>query len=139
MVELSNTKPTLEVACGIILRDKRVFAAQRSYGDYAGYWEFPGGKREAGESWEEAIRREIREELWVGLDTVEPFYAYDHEYPKFKAVLKFFLCTTREEIATHSDHTEGRWLTADELFDYRWLDGDDVVLKHLQKTVLAQT
>jgi 8-oxo-dGTP diphosphatase len=129
-------KPFHKVCCAIILRDKKVLAGRRSYGDYAGYWEFPGGKLEPGESWEEATRREVREELWVELDSVEPFYEYTFEYPKFKAELRFFLCTTTAQVEAHGDHSQLRWLSADELFDYRWLEGDDEVLRKLQDTVL---
>ena len=121
---------TIEVVAAIIMKDGKVFATQRGYGDYKDWWEFPGGKIEPGETPEEALVREIREELhaeirvgWL-LDTVE------YDYPKFHMVMRCYLCELISEEIELVEHEAARWLDAGSAWTVKWLPSDiDVVEK----------
>jgi 8-oxo-dGTP diphosphatase len=123
------------------VRDGRALAARRAYGDYAGWWEFPGGKVEPGESWDCALRREIREELCIELADAEPFYDFTYDYPQFTAVLRFWLCVVAPDtdFSCHPDHDELRWLAPNNLYSVNWLPGDDGVLEKLRHTLSGVT
>ncbi|MDR1775292.1 MAG: NUDIX domain-containing protein [Actinomycetes bacterium] len=126
--------PHIRIAAAIIRRpDGAVLGGCRAYGEYAGWWEFPGGKLEPDESWEDACRREVAEELGgIRLTSLEHFYDFQFDYPKFRAIIQFFLCTTDEEITEHPDHSEIRWLAPDQLDSVNWLDGDDGILNKIR-------
>lgn len=121
-----STIRTIEVAASICVRDGRVFAAQRGgLGELAYRWEFPGGKLEPGESPEQALIREISEELQVDIRIIEPITVVDHAYRTFSIRLYGFLCTLAPEVDfTLSEHVDCRWLSADELESVDWSDAD---------------
>ena len=83
---------TIEVVAAIIVHDGKILATQRGYGDYAGGWEFPGGKREPGEQPEEALRREIREELDAEIEVGRHLVTVSYEYPEFFLHMQCFVC-----------------------------------------------
>ena len=123
----------IEVVAAIILNDGQVFATQRGYGQWKGWWEFPGGKIEAGETPQTALVREIREELdaeiSVGglLDTVE------WDYPDFHLTMNCYLCTLLSESMHLNEHEAAAWLTADTIRSVNWLPADVVLLDKIEK------
>ena len=115
-----------------VLRDgDKVFATQRGYGDYKDKWEFPGGKIEPGETPEEAIIREIKEELDVDI-TVDSFLCtVEYDYPEFHLTMHCFLCSILDGTLTLIEHEAAKWLGPDELWSVDWLPADVKVVKSL--------
>ena len=117
--------PEIPVAAAIICREGRVLAAHRATSATGPGWEFPGGKLGAGETSEEALRREVREELGLGLSTAWLLDTVRHDYPTFRLVMDCFVCMPlpgAEPVAT--EHDELRWLAREELLDVAWLEAD---------------
>lgn len=125
---------TVNVVAGAIVSAGRLFATQRGYGDWAGWWEFPGGKIEPGEAPEEALRRELREELALEVRVGEEVARVEYDYPKFHLSMRLYLCTPEGE-PTLREHSAARWLSKEELESVRWLPADKDVI-HLIHTLL---
>ena len=124
----------IEVVAAII-RDSqnRIFATQRGGGDWKDWWEFPGGKIEPGETPQQALRREIREELDTEITVGELLHTVEWDYPKFHLTMHCFLCTVERGSLTLLEHEAARWLAPDEFDSVQWLPADwEVidVLKH---------
>lgn len=118
----------IEVASAVIHKDGRVFATQRGYGDQKDRWEFPGGKIEAGESPQDALVREIQEEL-DSLIQVETFLGtVEMDYPAFHLVMHCYLCALISGMPTLKEHENARWLDAQTLQAPDWLPADRVLL-----------
>ena len=124
---------TIEVVAAVILRDGRVFATQRGYGDFKDYWEFPGGKMEKGESREDALKREIREELEADISVDSFIDTVEYDYPKFHLILHCFLCSLKTKKVHLLEHESSRWLSADELDSVDWLPADLSVIGQIKK------
>ncbi|TAH73858.1 MAG: 8-oxo-dGTP diphosphatase MutT [Anaerolineaceae bacterium] len=124
---------TIEVVAAIIKHEDKIFATQRGYGDFKGFWEFPGGKMEFGETPQEALIREIKEELNIDilvgvlLDTVE------YDYPKFHLTMHCFICTFQSGELILNEHEAARWLTKDTLNSVDWLPADITLIDKLKK------
>ena len=118
----------IEVVAAIIRRDDRIFATQRGYGEFKDWWEFPGGKMEPGESPEEALAREIREELDAEISVDKFLSTIDWDYPSFHLTLHCYLCSLLSEALHLNEHEAARWLGADELSSVQWLPADYAVL-----------
>lgn len=123
----------IEVVAAIIRREDRIFATQRGYGDWKDWWEFPGGKMEAGETPEEALRREIREELSTDISVDELLCTVDYDYPKFHLTMHCFLCSLLSEALHLNEHEAARWLSEDELDCVQWLPADQEVIRLLKR------
>ncbi len=123
----------IEVVAAIIRREERIFATQRGYGDWKDWWEFPGGKMEAGETPEEALRREIREELSTEISVDELLCTVDYDYPKFHLTMHCFLCSLLSEALHLNEHEAARWLSEDELDSVQWLPADQEVIRLLKR------
>ena len=123
---------TVNVVAGAIVSAGRLFATQRGYGDWVGWWEFPGGKIEPGEAPEEALRRELREELALEVRVGEEVARVEYDYPKFHLSMRLFLCTPEGE-PTLREHSAARWLSKDELEAVRWLPADIEAVDTLKK------
>lgn len=123
---------TVNVVAGAIVSAGRLFATQRGYGDWAGWWEFPGGKIEPGEAPEEALRRELREELALEVRVGEEVARVEYDYPKFHLSMRLFLCIPEGE-PTLREHSAARWLSKDELEAVRWLPADIEAVDTLKK------
>jgi len=95
---------TIEVVAAIIIRDDQVFATQRGYGEWKGWWEFPGGKMEAGESPQEALKREIREELDAEITVGPLIETVEWDYPAFHLTMHCFVCTLLSEDMHLNEH-----------------------------------
>ena len=114
----------IEVVAAIIRKDNKIFATQRGYGEWKDWWEFPGGKMEAGEFPEEALKREIREELSTDISVDDLLCTVEYDYPKFHLTLHCYLCSLLAETLRLNEHESARWLTKDELDTVRWLPAD---------------
>ncbi|HEU4684092.1 MAG TPA: 8-oxo-dGTP diphosphatase MutT [Nitrospira sp.] len=124
----------VEVAAGLICREGRYLIARRKPGVHlAGLWEFPGGKREAGETLEECLRRELFEELQIEVDVPIPFQVIRHQYPGKVVELHFFRCTIERGHPSAIDCAEFRWVSADELGRYDFPPADRPIIDALQQ------
>ena len=123
---------TVHVAAAVILQDGQVFATQRGYGAYKDYWEFPGGKIEPGETAEEALAREIREELDTEIAVEAPFDRVEYDYPEFHLSMQCFLCRVIRGSLVLKEHEAAAWLDRDRLDDVRWLPADETVISRLR-------
>ena len=121
----------IEVVAAIIVKDGEVFATQRGYGQWHGWWEFPGGKMEAGESPQEALRREIREELDAEIEIGELLETVEWDYPEFHLTMHCFLCALLSESVHLNEHEAAAWLTKDTLSTVKWLPADEGLIKRL--------
>lgn len=116
---------TIEVVAAVIVRDGRVFATQRGYGEWQGWWEFPGGKMEPGESPQEALVREIREELDAEISVGRLLETVEWDYPKFHLTMHCFLCSLLSDSLHLNEHEAAAWLTRDTLHSVKWLPADE--------------
>lgn len=121
----------VEVVAAIILRDGKFFATQRGYGEWKDWWEFPGGKMEVGETPEEALKREIREELSTEISVDEFLCTVEYDYPKFHLTMHCYLCTLLTEALHLNEHEATKWLTNDELNSVKWLLADKIIVEQL--------
>ena len=114
----------IEVVAAIIVKEKKVFATQRGYGEFKDGWEFPGGKIELGESSEEAIVREIREELDVDIKVGRLLETVEYDYPRFHLTMHCFICELLSEEIILKEHEDAKWLAEEELDSVDWLPAD---------------
>lgn len=114
----------INVVAAVIMKEGKVFATQRGYGEFKDGWEFPGGKVEARESPEEALRREIREELEVEVNVGDLIDTIEYDYPAFHLSMKCYACTIAGGSPHLLEHEAARWLTADQLDSVAWLPAD---------------
>ena len=114
----------IEVVAAIIVKEKKVFATQRGYGEFKDGWEFPGGKIELGESSEEALVREIREELDVDIKVGRLLETVEYDYPRFHLIMHCFICELLSEEIILKEHEDAKWLAEDELDSVDWLPAD---------------
>ncbi len=124
---------TIEVVAAIIQDGERYFATQRGYGDYKDWWEFPGGKVEAGETPEEALVREIQEELDTTIKVERFLTTVDWDYPKFHLTMHCYLCTVAEGDLTLREHEAAKWLTMEDIDIVNWLPADVLVVNALKE------
>ena len=115
---------TIRVVAAFIVHDGRIFATQRGYGAYKGGWEFPGGKIEAGETPQEALAREIMEELNVEIEVGKLLDTVEYDYPEFHLSMDCFLCTIKSGEMVLKEHEAAKWLTRDTLRSVNWLPAD---------------
>ncbi|MBQ9418473.1 MAG: NUDIX domain-containing protein [Bacteroidales bacterium] len=131
----AGERRVVEVVAAAIIDGARVLATQRGYGEWDGWWEFPGGKVEQGEGREEALRRELREELRLEVEVGERLASVDYDYPQFHLRMHLYQCRPLGR-ATLGEHRAARWLGADELESVEWLPADLELLPRL-KALLA--
>ena len=123
---------TIEVVAAVIVKDGRVLATQRGYGDLAGGWEFPGGKVEPGEEPEEALVREICEELEADILVGAYLVTAEYDYEKFRLSMRCYVCQLKSDRMTLVEHEAIRWLGADELDDVAWIPADVQVVEAIR-------
>ena len=123
---------TIRVVAAIIRDKGRIFATQRGYGPYKDGWEFPGGKIEPGETPEEALKREIREELDTEIEVGEPAGHIEYDYPEFHLSMDCFFCTLLSGSLTLKEHEAARWLFPAELDSVSWLPADRSLIDGLK-------
>lgn len=120
---------SIEVVAGIIRRNDRILATQRGYGEFKDGWEFPGGKTERGETPQQALVREIKEELKSEIRVGEKLCTVEYDYPKFHLTMHCFWCDLLDGEPVLLEHEAARWLTADELNSVDWLPADVQVVE----------
>ena len=125
----------IEVVAAIILRDGKLFTTQRGYGEWKDWWEFPGGKIEPKEAPEEALKREIREELATEIEVGELLTTVEYDYPQFHLTMHCYLCSVINGQLSLLEHEDARWLTMDELDSVKWLPADVEVVNKIQRTM----
>ena len=121
----------IEVVAAIIRKDDKIFATQRGYGDFKDGWEFPGGKMELGETPEEALKREILEELDTKIVVERLLTTVDYDYPKFHLTMHCFICSIESGSLTLKEHEAARWLKLSDIYSVDWLPADRVVVDEL--------
>lgn len=123
---------SIEVVAAVLHDDGKYFATQRGYGEFEGMWEFPGGKMEAGESPEDALKREIREELGVEIAVEKFICTTDYDYPSFHLTMHSYLCHLQSGEIKLLEHKSALWLSPDELDTIEWLPADKDVIRDLK-------
>lgn len=123
---------TIEVSAAII-HDKtgRIFATQRGYGEWKDWWEFPGGKIEPSETPEEALAREIKEELNAEISIDKFVTTVEYDYPKFHLTMHCYLCSLTTDSLHLNEHEDAKWLTKKELDSVKWLPADLIAIEKL--------
>lgn len=128
-----GVRKRIEVVAAAIVDAGRVLATQRGRGEWAGRWEFPGGKVEPSETATEALGREIREELAVEIDVGTRLTTIDYDYPTFHLTMHVHRCTIHAGHPTLTEHLAARWLTRGELHTVSWLPADERVIEHVAR------
>ena len=126
---------TIEVVAAIIIQDNNVFATQRGYGEWKGWWEFPGGKIEPGECPQEALKREIKEELDAEISIGDILETIEWDYPTFHLTMHCYLCTLESDSIHLNEHESSAWLTKDTLDSVKWLPADVILLDKITKFI----
>lgn len=124
---------TIKVVAAVIIEGNRVFATQRGYGEFKGGWEFPGGKIEAGESPEEALVREIKEELDADIIVGDFLRKVEYDYPTFHLSMCCYLCQLKSDKMVLKEHEAATWLEKTELDTVEWLPADLDVVSDIYK------
>ena len=124
----------IEVVAAIIVdSENRIFATQRGSGDWKDWWEFPGGKIEPGETPEQALKREIWEELETRIVVERFLQTVEWDYPKFHLTMHCYFCRVESGNLTLKEHEAARWLAPDELDSVQWLPADWEIIARLKE------
>lgn len=129
-------KKQVEVSAAIILKANHIFATQRGYGEWKDWWEFPGGKIEPGETPENALKREILEELSTEINVNEFLCTVEYDYPKFHLTMHCYLCSLLTEALHLNEHEAAKWLSKNELDSVKWLPADKSIIEKLKSLSL---
>ncbi len=124
---------SIKVVAAIIKKDDKIFATKRGYGEFKGGWEFPGGKIEEGESKEQALIREIKEELDAAILVEELFDTVEYDYPTFHLTMYCYICAPLSDEFVLKEHDDATWLTAKTLDSVPWLPADLGLIEKLKK------
>ena len=124
---------TGRVVAAIKIENDKVFATQRGYGEFKDGWEFPGGKIEPGETPEEAIVREIKEELDTEVEVIELLDTVEYDYPNFHLSMGCFICKIKSGDLVLKEHEAAKWLTKDTLGSVEWLPADMGLVREIEK------
>ena len=124
---------TIEVVAAIIIKNNKVFACQRGYGEQKGGWEFPGGKIEPGETPQNALKREISEELNATIEVHSHIRTVEYTYPNFHLKMHCYLCSLESEELTLLEHLSSKWLNKNGLYSVNWLPADIEILQDVEK------
>ena len=130
---MKTIKVVAAVICDSIHKKKKIFATARGYGAFKGLWEFPGGKIEEGETSQQALVREIREELETEITVGDLIGTIEYGYPAFHLSMDCFWCEVAEGELKLLEAEEARWLTKEKLYDVKWLPADITIIKEIKK------
>lgn len=123
---------TIEVVAAIIKKEDKIFITRRASGDFVDMWEFPGGKIEKLESREEALIREIKEELELDIDVLEFLITIDYDYSNFHLTMHCFICEISGGKLNLNAHNDSKWITLDELDEPEWVPADILVVEAIK-------
>lgn len=129
----NHTEKRIEVVAAIIRKGDEIFATQRGYGEFKDGWEFPGGKMEPGETPQEALVREIKEELDTDIEVGNLIDTVEYDYPNFHLTMHCFLCTIKAGDLVLKEHEAAKWLTKDTLDSVDWLPADKGLIEKLKR------
>lgn len=124
---------TVRVVAAVIRKDDKIFATQRGYGEFKDGWEFPGGKIEEGETPEQALAREIKEELNTEIQVGKLIDTIEYDYPKFHLSMDCFWCEIMQGGLELKEHEAARWLSKEELYSVDWLPADVGVVERVKE------
>lgn len=123
----------VEVVAAVIRKDNKIFISKRGYGEFIDMWEFPGGKIEEGETREEALKREIREELELGIKNLDYLTTVDYDYSNFHLTMHCFICEIDNGELKLNVHNDAKWVLISELDNENWIPADILVVDELKK------
>ncbi|MBQ1940476.1 MAG: 8-oxo-dGTP diphosphatase MutT [Selenomonadaceae bacterium] len=129
---------TIEVVAAIVQDGGRIFATQRGYGEFKDGWEFPGGKMENGETLQQALARELKEELDMEAEIGEMFETVEYDYPKFHLTMHCFLCQLVNKEYVLKEHEAAKWLLPEELDSVEWLPADLGLIERLKNEIKSK-
>ena len=133
---MKTIKVVAAVICDSLENTTKIFATARGYGEFKGKWEFPGGKLEAGETSQQALIREIQEELDVKIEVGELIDTIEYDYPTFHLSMDCFRCVVADGEIILKEAEAARWLDKDELYSVDWLPADIALIEKLQNSLL---
>ena len=126
---------TVKVVAAIIIHNNHIFATQRGYGDFKDSWEFPGGKIEPGETPQQALIREIKEELDTEIEVRDYLETVEYDYPTFHLSMDCFFCTIKSGELVLKEHEAAKWLTAKTLDSVDWLPADRGLIETIKRNM----
>lgn len=124
---------TIRVVAAVIKNENKIFATARGYGEFKGQWEFPEGKIEAGETPQEALVREIKEELETTIQVGDLIDTIEHDYPTFHLSMDCYWCDIVEGELKLLEAESARWLSKEELYDVKWLPADITLVESISR------
>lgn len=134
MGRLKNMKE-IKVVAAIIQKENKILATKRGYGEFINMWEFPGGKIEPGETKEEALIREIKEELNIEISVDKFALDIEYQYPNFYLFMSCFMCSIKEGSIELLEHNDGKWITKEDLNTLNWLPADIDAVNYLKENM----
>ena len=126
---------TVKVVAAVIHKDNKIFATARGYGEFKGQWEFPGGKIEDGETSQQALVREIQEELDTTITVGELIGTIEYDYPTFHLSMDCFWCEVVNGELKLLEAEDAKWLSKAELYSVQWLPADITIIEEVEKLV----
>ncbi len=125
----------IHVSAAIIIKDNKIFVTQRGYGEFKDWWEFPGGKIEEGETHEECLKREIKEELKADINIDKYLCTVEYDYPNFHLKMECFICSLIDGHLELVEAEDAKFITKDQLDNIDFLPADLLVVKELKKSI----
>lgn len=125
----------IKVVAAIIQKENKILATKRGYGEFINMWEFPGGKIESGETKEQALVREIKEELNIEISVDKFAIDIEYQYPNFYLFMSCFMCSIKEGSIEFLEHNDGKWITKEELNTLNWLSADIDAVNYLKENM----
>ena len=125
----------IEVVAAIIRKGDQILATQRGYGEWKDWWEFPGGKMEAGETPEDALKREILEELDTEININSFLATVEWDYPQFHLTMHCYICSLKNRALHLVEHEDAKWLTREQIHSIRWLPADEDLVKSAEEAI----
>lgn len=125
----------IKVVAAIIKNEDKILATKRGYGEFINMWEFPGGKIESGETKEQALVREIKEELNIEISVDKFALDIEYQYPNFYLFMSCFMCSIKEGSIELLEHNDGKWITKEELNTLNWLPADIDAVNYLKENM----
>lgn len=125
----------IKVVAAIIQKENKILATKRGYGEFINMWEFPGGKIESGETKEQALVREIKEELNIEISVDKFAIDIEYQYPNFYLFMSCFMCSIKEGSIEPLEHNDGKWITKEELNTLNWLPADIDAVNYLKENM----